>query len=214
MTPDPALLERIAAAMRSDLRPVRRMPPPSLLSAALFAIFAGTSWSGAALLGFAGFHRLSEEAIAAIFPPLAALALLAAGGAANAMIPGSKRPYHPAGLLAAASIVLAAVFAFLFRDYRTDAFVHQGIPCLRAGLLWAIPGAIGAWLLLRHGFAVERGAAGLAVGTFAGLAGVTMLELHCPNLRMPHIVVWHLAVLPIAALAGKAIWVSARRRET
>ena len=212
MTPDPALLERIAGGLRADLRPVRRMPPLWLLAAALFGIFAATSLLGATVLGFAGFHRLSDEAIAAIFPPLAALALLAAGGSASAMMPGSKRPYHPAGLLAVGYMLLAAVFAFVFRDYRTDSFVQQGTACLRAGLLWAAPAAIGAWLLLRRGFPVERGAAGIAVGTLAGLTGVTVLELHCPNLRMPHIVVWHRAALPIAALAGKAIW-SARRRQ-
>src|SRR5437588_6888680 len=203
MTPDPALLERIAAAIRSDLRPVRRMPPVWLLSAALFALFAATSLFGASVLGFFGLHRLSDEGIAAIFPPLTALALLAAGASAGAMIPGSRRPYPPAGLLAAALILLGGVFSFLFRDYRTDSFVRQGTVCLAVGLLWAVVAAAGAWLLLRRGFAVERRAAGIAVGTFAGLTGVTVLELHCPNLRMPHIVVWHLAVLLIAALAGK-----------
>ena len=100
---------------------------------------------------------------------------------------------------------MAGVFAFLFHDYRTDSFVHQGIACLEVGLLWAAPAAAGAWLLLRRGFAVDHKAAGVAAGTFAGLTGVTVLELHCPNLRMPHIVVWHLAVLPIAALAGRSL---------
>jgi len=205
MTPDPALLERIAAAIRSDLRPVRRMPPAWVLSAALFALFTATSLAGAALLGFAGLHRLSMDAIAAIFPPLAALALLAAAASSSAMIPGSKRPYDPAGLFAASVIVLAGVFGFLFRDYRTDSFVRQGTACLTVGLLWAGVAAIGAWLILRRGFPVEHGAEGIAAGTFAGLTGVAVLELHCPNLRTPHILVWHLAVLPITAIVARAI---------
>jgi len=201
MTPDPDLLQRIAASLRADLNPVRPMPPAWALSAALFAAFALLSVCGAALLGFFGVKSLSPDAIAAIFPPLAALALLAAAACASAMVPGSKRPYSPEALLAAACILMAGVFGFLFHDYRTDSFIHQGTICLGVGLLWATPAALVAWLLLRRGFAVDGKAAAIAMGTFAGLTGVTVLELHCPNLRMPHVVVWHLAVLPITAAA-------------
>ena len=42
----------------------------------------------------------------------------------------------------------------------------------------------------------------LVVGTLAGLAGVTMLELHCANLEAPHVMLWHTAVMPISAAAG------------
>jgi hypothetical protein len=62
---------------------------------------------------------------------------------------------------------------------------HQGVVCLSAGLLHAIPAALASWLLLRRGFAVNPVAAGLVAGTLAGLAGVTMLELHCANLKPP-----------------------------
>jgi hypothetical protein len=205
MTPDPALLARIAASLQADLRPVHRMPPVWALAAALFTIFAAVATGGAGLIGFFGLHRLSADAIPAIFPPLAALGLLAARAGAGAVSPGSKHPFHPTALLVAAYAVLALVFVSVFHDYRTDSFVQQGIPCLKAGLLWAIPAAVGAWLVLRRGFAVDRTAAGIAVGTLAGLTGVTVLELHCPNLRMPHIVVWHLAVLPVAALSGRGL---------
>jgi hypothetical protein len=57
-------------------------------------------------------------------------------------------------------------------------------------------------LLLRRGFAVNSTAAGLAQGTLAGLAGVTMLELHCPIFEAPHVLVWHIAVLPVCGLVG------------
>jgi hypothetical protein len=29
-----------------------------------------------------------------------------------------------------------------------------------------------------------------------------MLELHCVNFEAPHVIVWHIAVLPISAAAG------------
>jgi hypothetical protein len=39
-------------------------------------------------------------------------------------------------------------------------------------------------------------------GTLAGLAGVTVLELHCANLQVPHVMLWHTAVMPVSAAAG------------
>jgi negative regulator of sigma F NrsF-like protein len=205
MTPppvDPVLLDRIAGSLRSDLRPVRPLPSAGWIVAGLVALFVCIALAGASVLGFYGFHRLTPGAIALIFPPLAGLALLAAAASANATIPGSKRPLHPAVLMAAGCLLMESIFALLFRDYRTDLFVRQGTACLKAGLMWAAPTAVGVWLILRHGFAVNQRAAGLAMGTLAGFAGLTVLELHCPNFRMPHIVVWHVAVVPIAALAG------------
>jgi len=80
--------------------------------------------------------------------------------------------------------------------------VSQGVACLTAGLLHAIPAAIASWLLLRRGFAVNPTSAGMVAGTLAGLAGVTMLELHCANLRAIHVMAWHVAVVPVSAVAG------------
>ena len=59
---------------------------------------------------------------------------------------------QPRYLLAAGSLVLLVAFAVLFHDYRTGHFVSQGIVCLAAGLLDAIPAALASWLLLRRGF--------------------------------------------------------------
>jgi hypothetical protein len=56
--------------------------------------------------------------------------------------------------------------------------------------------------VLRRGFAVNPAGAGLAAGTLAGLAGLLMLEIHCPNFRAPHVMVWHTAVVPVSAVTG------------
>jgi hypothetical protein len=84
-------------------------------------------------------------------------------------------------------------------------FVSEGIPCLRAGTIAAVPAGIGSWLVLRRGFAVRPVEAALAAGTLAGLAGLTMLELHCPNFHAMHVMVWHTAVVPVSAVAGAVI---------
>jgi hypothetical protein len=102
-------------------------------------------------------------------------------------------------------VVLAGVFALLFRDYRTDHFVSAGIVCLLTGLLHAVPAALLSWLVLRRGFAVNSASAGLAAGTLAGLAGVGMLELHCANFQATHILVWHTAVIPVSGAAGALV---------
>src|ERR1041384_6818766 len=102
--------------------------------------------------------------MALIFAPLAGLALLTAAAGANAMAPGSKRPFHPALLLAAGCVLMALIFAVIFHDYSAGSFVRQGTTCLKAGLVWAIPAAIASWLIPRRGFAVDGGGAGLAIG--------------------------------------------------
>jgi hypothetical protein len=146
-----------------------------------------------------------------MFPLLASVTALAAMRAVSEMIPGSRRRIASWQLLIIAIVAFLAVDAILFRDYSLGNFVPDGIVCLRAGLEIAAPVGAGAWLVLRRGFAVNPPSAGLAAGTLAGLAGVVMLELHCPLFLAPHIMVWHAAVIPVAAMAGMGI-ASLRRR--
>jgi hypothetical protein len=199
---DPALLDRVASSIGSSMRPVRPLPPAWVLASGLVLICAAVALAGAARSGFYGFQKLSVLERALIFPTLGILIFLAATTCVSEIIPGSRHRVAPGWLLGAGSLALLAVFAVLFRDYRTDRFVSQGLVCLTAGLLHAIPAALASWLLLRRGFAVNSVAAGLVAGTLAGLAGVTMLELHCANLQAPHVMLWHTAVIPVSAAAG------------
>ena len=80
--------------------------------------------------------------------------------------PAPRVPGRPAG--GSAAWRCWPVFAVLFRDYRTDHFVSQGVACLTAGLLHAIPAALAGWLLLRRGFAVNPVAAGVVAGHARG----------------------------------------------
>jgi hypothetical protein len=127
------------------------------------------------------------------------------------MIPGSHRPAAPGTFLAVACAALAVLFAILFRDPLAGHFVSQGVACLTAGLLTAVPTGLAGWMILRRGFAVNPTSAGLAAGTLAGLAGVTMLELHCPNFQTWHVLVWHTTVVPVSAAAGALVgWLAGR----
>lgn len=198
----PALLERIAGSIKPSLVPVRPLPPAWLLTGGLILIAATVALAGATRAGLYGIERLSVFGRILIFPALVLFLWAAAAEFAASMAPGSRRRVHPAVLIAVSCLTLMGVFAIVFRDYHTTHFVSAGIACLVAGIAHAIPVAFLGWLLLRRGFALSPVAAGAAAGTLAGLAGVTMLELHCPNFQVLHVLVWHTAVVPVAGAAG------------
>jgi hypothetical protein len=208
---DPALLDRVTGSIQSSLRPVRPLPPAWILAGGLVLICAAVALAGAARSGFHGLQGLSVLERTLIFPALAILIWLAATAFVGEMIPGSRR-VNPGVLLGAGSLALLAIFVVLFRDYRTDHFVSQGLVCLAVGLLHAIPAALASWLLLRRGFAVNPVAAGLMAGTLGGLAGVTMLELHCPNFEALHVMLWHTAVVLVSGGLGAFLaWAASSR---
>jgi len=205
---DPAVLDQVAKSIGSSLRPVRPPPPAWVLTTGMVSICIAVALAGAAKAGFLGVENLTIPERAVIFPSLGILIWMAAGTCVGEMTPGSRRRIAPGTLLGFGWILLLAVFAALFHDYRTDDFVSAGLVCLRAGLLVAIPAGFLGWLILRRGFAVNSIAAGLAGGTFAGLAGLTMLEFHCPQFQAPHVMLWHVAVVPISGAVGALLgWV-------
>lgn len=205
--PGPAqvTLQRVAESIKPSLRPVRPLPPQWALTAGLFLICAAVSLAGAARAGFFGFEKMDSLERLLIFPALVLLAWIAGSEFVHEMIPGSRHRVSPGALLGLGSAVLLAVFAFLFRDYQTDHFISVGIVCLLTGFIHAVPASLLAWLLVRRGFAVNSVAAGLVAGTLGGLAGVGVLELHCPNFEAAHVLVWHTAVVPLSAGAGALV---------
>jgi hypothetical protein len=212
---DPALLDRISGSIGSSLRPVAPLPPAWAQAFGLFLISADVAIAGAGFLGFYGIRKLSAAEIALIFPVLGLLTWVAAMSSVGEMTPGSARRVPAVWLPAIGCLALIAVFGALFHDYHVDRFVPQGLVCLTAGLLHAVPAGIASWWLLRRGFAVNPVHAGLVTGTLASLAGVTMLELHCANFQAWHILLWHTAVVPLSGLAGALVtWVLARTRHS
>lgn len=199
---DPALLDRVVGSVQQSMGPVRPLPPAGVLVGGLVLIASAVALGGAALAGFHGVQKMSGWERAVIFPALAILLWLAAAALVSEMIPASRRRASPGVLLGICNVTLLAIFAVLFRDYHSERFVHQGVICLGIGLAHAIPTGLASWWLLRRGFAVNPVTAGLVTGTLAGLAGVTMLELHCPNFEAFHLLVWHTAVILVSAGGG------------
>ncbi len=199
---DPALLRRVTASMAASLMPVRPVAPEWMLASGVLAMTALYAAAAASWLGFYGIRKMGGAGIALMFSLLAAVTCAAALKTIAAMTPGSRRWIGSWTLVALAMAGFLAVDAVLFHDYSLGRFVPQGISCLKAGVEVAVPAGLSSWFLLRRGFAVKPVSAGLSAGTLAGMAGVVMLELHCPNFRAPHVMVWHTAVIPVSGLLG------------
>lgn len=198
-------LQRVTDSIKLSLRPVRPLPPNWVMAGGLVLVCGAVSVAGAARAGFLGFEKMDIFERALIFSALIALAWVAAIGFVHEMIPGSLRRLSPGALLGSVTVTLLAVLAFLFRDYRTDHFLSLGVICLVTGLVHSVPVVLLSWLLLRRGFALNTITAGLVAGMLGGLAGVGVLELHCPNFQAAHVLVWHTAVVPVSGAAGALV---------
>jgi hypothetical protein len=198
------LIKRIADSIEPSLRPVRPLAPTWVLVIGVVLVGAVVALLGAARAGFQGVEALSTMARLLIFGVLVLLAAVAAAQMVREWIPGSRH-VPSAAILAASSLALLVVFALLFHDYHAHHFLSSGLTCLATGLLHAVPAALLAWWLLRRGYAVNSVSAGLIGGTFAGLAGLTMLELHCTNFEALHVLVWHTLVVPVSATLGTLV---------
>ena len=206
------LLESIADSIESSMQPVRPLPSTGILSAALLLIAAAMALLGAARAGYQGVEALTWAQRMLIFGTLALLAWFAAGQTVREWIPGSRGRVASVAMLVTVSVPLLAVFSLLFHNYRTTHFVPAGFACLFTGLLHAIPTGLLVWWLLRRGYAVNAVVAGLASGVLAGLAGVTLLELHCTNFETFHLLVWHTLVVPLSGAVGAIIGGALRDR--
>jgi len=206
-----AVLDRISTTLCSSLRPVRPLPANGLLIMGVLFVCGAIAFGGAARSGFFGFHALGIAARVIVLSTLGILAWVAARECVGYWIPGSRHNVTPWGFVALSCAALLSVFALLFHDYGTEHFFSAGVICLSAGVTHAIPAAcIVAWLL-RRGLLTEVVSGGAIAGALGGLTGVMMLELHCAKLEAPHILLWHVAVVPVSAAAGALVGWGASR---
>lgn len=203
--PSPARLQLIKAKLRANLKPVKPLPPAGLFVAAFLLMAAVAVAIGAADLGTAGWQALGILKKIVVFAALAAGAWLVAFSLARQLAPGSAMPAPTRVLLPAILITVTAIFATLFDYHPEKTFVATGLVCLSIGLGCAVPVAALAWLALRKGMILNPPAAGALTGALAGLSGLTLLEIFCPNPNKYHILVWHLGAAIACAIAGTAI---------
>jgi hypothetical protein len=130
----------------------------------------------------------------------------------NQMIPGSRHRIPPRLLPVAITISLTIAMAVLFQFQHERNFWASAWACIRAGTPFGVLAAVPFWLVLRRGAILSPGMTGAATGLLAGLVGTSVLEIHCPNLDAWHILVSHLGVAILCALAGLAIGLAAQAK--
>jgi hypothetical protein len=203
--PSESQLRRIRAGILENLEPVRPLPPSSIFLFACATIFLCVVAVGALLFGMNGWGVRNMVQRVAVFATLGCSAVLLAVSMVRQIVPGSKHALAPAALPIAVLAVLMLAIAATFRPQEESAFVGGGLPCLRNGLTYSIPAAFLFWLLLRRGAMLFPKPIGAAAGGLAGLIGLTVLEVSCPNLNVFHHLVWHGGVVLIGVLAGAAL---------
>jgi hypothetical protein len=99
-------------------------------------------------------------------------------------------------------VTLAVVAGIVFEFGDATRFWARGWACLGMGVPFALLAVGPFWVVLRRGAILSPRAAGSAAGLLAGLAGTSVLEIHCPNLDLSHILVWHVGLSVLGSLCG------------
>jgi hypothetical protein len=198
----PDRLKQIETALIADLKPVRPLASTGVYLAAFAGIMVAVCIIGCSVVGPYGWHALSQLQKFAVFVPLSATSALLGFSLVRQMRPAAMHARSGALLSAGIFVLLLLIMAIIFQPARESAFVRQGLACFRTGMTFAIPAAFLFSLLLLRGAALSPLFTGATAGGLAGLAGLAALEIHCPDLNVYHIVVWHVSVTLVCIVAG------------
>ena len=205
LVPSESQLMQIKTGIVENLQPVRPLPPSRVFLAACAIIFLFVAAAGVLRLGTNGWAALNLWQRAGMFTTLGASAILLAGSMVRLMVPGSRHILPPAALPVGILLALMLVIATAFRSHGELAFVADGLVCIKNGLTYSVPAALLFWLILRRGAILSPKLIGAVTGGLAGLIGLSVLEINCPNLNIFHILVWHWGVVLISSLAGALV---------
>jgi hypothetical protein len=213
-TPLPAALRRISESLAANLRPVHPLAPARYFVGAFLGIFVSIVALSVFRLGAFAIAVMTPLQTTTILSTLAIGASLLVYSLVNQMVPGSRHRIPPAPLAGGITILVAMVMTVLFQVLKVEDFWGNAWACIRAGTLVGALAAVPFWLVLRRGAILSPRMTGAAAGLLAGLAGTSMLEVHCPILDAWHILLSHLGVAILCALAGLAMGLTAEIRGT
>ena len=203
--PSPTSLSQIERSIVADLQAVRPLAPARYLFTAFTTGFVFVVALGVYRMGTFALAVMSPLQAVVMLGALAAGAGLLAYSLAHQMAPGSRHRISPRLLLVGILISLMVAIAVLFHFQHERNFWANGWACLRAGTPFGVLAAVPFWLVLRRGAILSPTLTGAATGLLAGLVGTSVLEIHCPNLDAWHILVSHVGVAMLCALAGLVI---------
>jgi hypothetical protein len=185
------------------------MAPARYLFGALVSIFIFIVALGVYRMGALGIAVMTPVQTAAILSSLVICIGSLAYSLVHQMVPGSRHRITPTLLPVAITISLTIAIAVLFQFQREQNFWESAWGCIRAGAPIGALAAVPFWMVLRRGAILSPGVTGAVTGLFAGLVGTSVLEIHCPNLNGWHILVSHLGVAIMCALAGLVVGLAA-----
>lgn len=196
-------LKEIESAIIGDLKPVRPLAPASAYIAAFAAIFtAACAVSCYLIAGQAGWNALTGTERLLVFVPLLAATLLGVVSIVRQMAPAARFARTTVELGAGLFVLLIVIMTAIFHPVREATFVGAGLGCFRLGMFFAVPTAALFAMLLARGAGLSPTLTGATAGGLSGLAGLAVLEIHCPNLNLLHILAWHISVVLVCAAAG------------
>lgn len=200
-----ALQGRIEAAILPNLKPISPLPSASQITAVLLfcavGVVAVANWQ----LGIAGWLARNRLQVSVDFSFLGISILVFALALAKQMAPGSRQVASTWTLIITPLLALLAAVVLLF-GYRWSAnFWQQAFACWKIGVACAVLAALLFWLVLRRGFSLSPASQGAMTGLLAGFVGVTVLEIHCPNLDRMHIAGGHVGAAVTVVLVGAAL---------
>ncbi|MBI3682604.1 MAG: DUF1109 family protein [Acidobacteria bacterium] len=201
----PELSGRIQGMLQSSLKPVSPRPSTRVLAVRFLSVFLLFAAPAIGMMGVAGLHQMGLPQMIGITVVLALGVALLSMSLSWQMTPGSLQRIPPktaAPILTAGFLIGIAV---LFPWRAPEAFLTTGWPCLKAGLMMALPAAVLFWLLVRRGVALNIGALGATLGAIAGLLSATVLQFTCSLQEAGHLLVWHGGVLVASTVLGVAI---------
>jgi hypothetical protein len=210
--PSPTTLQHIAEGMATNLRAVRSMAPARYFFGAFMGIFVSLVALGVYRLGAFAIGVMSPLQTTAILSTLAIGTGLLCYSLVLQMVPGSRHRIPPRLLPVAITISLTIAITILFQFQHERSFWGNAWGCIRAGTPIGALAAVPFWLVLRRGAILSPSMTGAAAGLLAGLVGASVLEIHCPNLDAWHILLSHLGVAMLCALAGLVIGLAAEAR--
>src|SRR5580698_7136241 len=149
--PPPLQLQRIEQSIIADLKPVERLARPGVYLVRVAGMFAAVCALGAYLAGPRGWDALGDVQRIAVFALLVAAAAALVFSVVRQMSPLAMHARSGAWIGAGIFGALLIVFGMMFQPASEPAFAHNGLLCLRLGMLFAVPAGILFALLLRRG---------------------------------------------------------------
>jgi hypothetical protein len=202
LRPSESLQRRIQVGILEDLKPIRPLAPSSILLLGCAISFLSVVAVGALLLGMNGWGALSLVRRIVVFSTLVVSAVLLAISMVRQMVPGSRHIIAPAVVIVVIPVGLMLVIEAMFRSQQEPTFLATGVVCMKNGLTYSIPAGLLLSLVLRRGAILYPKLAGAIAGGLAGLAGLSVLEVNCPNLNAFHILVWHVGAVVTGSVGG------------